>query len=386
MRGMHELLRSYADAAARLDWAAMLLDEDDCIVWLSDAFKHFVRETDEKALGVGEHVAMALLNDAYLDTMTPSSVLVLAETLLPYFSHSLPVDVLDRIDAVPDGILEILGRVVPQTAPEHWNGTFEYVQPGVPSYEVHFLVSRIRDDAGRPIGQSVLTNVGLPAPLVALLAAGDAEMYARMARLVEPGRHQAAILFADLQGSGELSRRLPTSSYFLLVRALTAEFDRLVGANNGVVGKHAGDGMTAFFLADDAGSPAAAAASAVRAAHELQANAPGIAAEVVQSIELPVMINAGVHWGGGLYMGQLVPGGRLEVTALGDEVNEAARLQETARDGALLASKAIIELLDAAAAADLGVPSDLLYRPLSELPDASAKAVRDAGHVAVAVL
>src|SRR4051812_20387635 len=389
MPGMHERLQTYADAIARLDWAAMLLDENDCVVWVSDALQHFVGSTDEKALGVGQHVAVAVLGDAYLSAMTPKSVLALADRLLPYVAHSLPDDVLEHLaDVPPDigaGLGEIVSRLVPTQAPENWNGAFEYVQPGVPSYDVHFLVSRIRDNKGERIGQSILTNVGLPAPLVALLAAGDAAMYERMARLVEPGRHQAAILFADLQGSGELSRRLPTSSYFLLVRALTAEFDRLVGANNGVVGKHAGDGMTAFFLADDAGAPAAAAASALRAAHELQANALGIAADVV-TLELPVMINAGVHWGSGLYMGQLVPGGRLEVTALGDEVNEAARLQETARDGALLASKAIIELLDAAAAAELGVPSDLLYRPLSELPDASAKAIRDAGHVAVAVL
>jgi class 3 adenylate cyclase len=387
---MHQRLQTYADAIARLDWAAMLLDDSDRVVWMSDAFKHFVRETDDKALGIGEHIAVALLNDAYLATMTPKSILELAERLLPYFAHSLPPEAVTLAAELPPelarGVAGILETLEPGQAPEHWNGTFEYLQPGVPSYEVHFLVSRIRDDDGTPIGQSVLTNIGLPATLVALLAAGDAAMYERMAQLVEPGRHQAAILFADVQGSGELSRRLPTSSYFLLVRALTAEFDRLVGTHCGVVGKHAGDGMTAFFLADDAGSPAAAAASALRAAHELQANALSIAAEVVHAIELPVMINAGVHWGAGLYMGQLVPGGRLEVTALGDEVNEAARLQETARDGALLASKAIIELLDPGTAAELGVPADLLYRPLSELPEAAPKAIRDAGHVAVAVL
>lgn len=390
MPGVHDLLQTYADAIARLSWAAMLLDENDCIAWLSDDFKHFVRETDDKALGVGDHITTALLSDAYLATMSTGSILALAERLLPYFAHSLPANAVDVVGALPtelaDGLAGILARLTPTEAPEHWNGTFEYTQPGLPPYEVHFLVSRIRDESGKPVGQAILTNTALPAQLVALLAAGDKAMYERMARLVEPGRHQAAILFADLQGSGELSRRLPTSSYFLLVRALTTEFDRLVGEHCGVVGKHAGDGMTAFFLADDAGSPGGAAASALRAAHELQANAQGIAAGVVASSEMPVLINAGVHWGAGLYVGQLVPGGRLEVTALGDEVNEAARLQETARDGALLASKSVVELLDPSAAAELGVPEELLYRPLSELPEATPKALRDAGHVAVAVL
>ncbi|MCU1589943.1 MAG: cyaB [Frankiales bacterium] len=384
MPGMDARLQCYADAISRLHWAAMLLDAEDRIVWLSEDFKHFVRETDDKALGIGLHAGVALLREPYLATMTPESVLELAETMLPYFVHSLPVDELGP--DVPNGFEEILRGIEPRVPPEHWTGTFDYVQPGVSPYAVHFLVSRIRDDSGQSIGQSVLTTIGLPAPLVALLAAGDAAMYERMVRLVEPGRHQAAILFADVQGSGELSRRLPTASYFQLVRALTAEFDRLVGAHCGVVGKHAGDGMTAFFLADDAGSPAAAAASVLRAARELQANAVAIAETVVAAADIPVLVNVGAHWGSGLYMGQLVPGGRLEVTALGDEVNEAARLQETARDGALLVSKALVELLDPGTATELGVPESLIYRPLSELPDAAPKAVRDAGHVAVAAL
>ena len=57
-------------------------------------------------------------------------------------------------------------------------------------------------------------------------------------------------------------------------------------------------------------------------------------------------INAGVHWGGALYLGQIVTGGRLEATALGDEVNEAARIQQSARDGALLAYMPLVERLD----------------------------------------
>ena len=82
-------------------------------------------------------------------------------------------------------------------------------------------------------------------------------------------------------------------------------------------------------------------------------------------------MNVGVHWGGTLYMGQVVTGGRLEVTALGDEVNECARIQQAARNGAAYASKALIERLSAAD---------------SELPGADPKAIRDAGGIAVARL
>jgi class 3 adenylate cyclase len=80
-----------------------------------------------------------------------------------------------------------------------------------------------------------------------------------------------------------------------------------------------------------------------------------------------------------------VTGGRLEVTALGDEVNEAARIQQSARDGALLASKSLLERLepDDAAALDLD-PDRFRYRTLAELEGATDKARRDAGNVAVA--
>jgi class 3 adenylate cyclase len=84
-----------------------------------------------------------------------------------------------------------------------------------------------------------------------------------------------------------------------------------------------------------------------------------------------------------LYMGQLVTGGRLEVTALGDAVNECARIQETARDGDILASKSVIEHLTDEDAAAVGVaPDRMLYQTVAEL-DPPDKAKRDAGGIPV---
>jgi len=83
-------------------------------------------------------------------------------------------------------------------------------------------------------------------------------------------------------------------------------------------------------------------------------------------------------------MGQLVPGGRLDVTALGDEVNEAARVQECAEPHQTLASKQLLERLSAEDAAALGLDLEkLLYRPVSKLPSATKKAVEDAGALPV---
>jgi class 3 adenylate cyclase len=99
------------------------------------------------------------------------------------------------------------------------------------------------------------------------------------------------------------------------------------------------------------------------------------------------LVNVGLHWGGTLYMGQLVTGGRLEVSALGDEVNECARIQESVRDGSTLASKSIIEHLDDEDARALGIdPDGVVYRTVAELPGATDKAARDAGAIPVTVL
>jgi class 3 adenylate cyclase len=73
-------------------------------------------------------------------------------------------------------------------------------------------------------------------------------------------------------------------------------------------------------------------------------------------------------------MGQVVTGGRLEVTALGDPVNEAARIQESARDGSILASKAVLERLEAGDARDLDLCTDRLATTCS--PSSAAPPTR----------
>ena len=152
--------------------------------------------------------------------------------------------------------------------------------------------------------------------------------------------------------------------------------DAIVIEADGIVGKHAGDGLSAFFLAEDCGSKEAATGAAVDAAIKLR--------EAARDTGDGVTLNVGVHWGGALYMGQVVTGGRLEVTALGDEVNECARIQEAARDGAVLASKPLIERLDPDYAKRLGIDPDTAgYVTVAELPGATEKAVRDAGTIPV---
>ena len=149
-----------------------------------------------------------------------------------------------------------------------------------------------------------------------------------MAELLEPARHETAILFADIQASSALARRLSTQRWFELIREFSTFADEMVVENTGIVGRHAGDGLTAFFLAEQVGSRAAACAAALHAGPRDRRAGARRSSPTASCTSTP-----GVHWGGALYLGQVVTGGRLEVTALGDEVNECARIQQSARDG-----------------------------------------------------
>ena len=80
----------------------------------------------------------------------------------------------------------------------------------------------------------------------------------------------------------------------------------------------------------------------------------------------------------------IVTSGRSEVTALGDEVNEAARIEACASGGRALASKALLERLNRedAAALDLD-PNKVSYTQLADLDTATDKARRNAPAIAV---
>ncbi|HEX8099968.1 MAG TPA: adenylate/guanylate cyclase domain-containing protein, partial [Actinomycetota bacterium] len=234
---------------------------------------------------------------------------------------------------------------------------------------------------GAFIGVLVMGYMSFRAGLVSLLARGDEEMYERMAKLVEPQSQEAAILFCDLQSSTDVARTLPTSEYFRLIRSVWTEIDALVARNRGIVGKHAGDGASAFFLVDDLGSRSEAASAAIRTARAIHDRSDDIFGT---DLETSCLMRVGVHWGSSLSIGQLVPGGRLDIVALGDAVNECARIQECADPYQTLASKQLIEHLSPDDAAALGIDTKKIrFRPLSDVQTANGKALAAAGAIPV---
>jgi class 3 adenylate cyclase len=329
----------------------------------------------------------ALFHGAWQGTLSPESQFALMPRAMEYVKSEFNFTDEQAREAIPDTLWPFYEAA--ERFPNHGvlSDGFMYTVRGLPELPVEFLLCAIRGVDGQHIGVACVYQMGLRPTLVSLLSRGDEGMYQRMANLEEPRRCQGAILFADLEGSTKLSRSLSTSTYFRLIRSLATAMDAAIASNGGVVGKHAGDGVSGFFLISEGEDASGVADGAMAAAREIRAAAN----DTITSLAKGTLVdpndfgmNVGLHWGVSLFVGQLVPGGRLDVTALGDSVNECARVQEAANGGELLASKHFLEHLSERALTDAGLDLDtVVYQALAELKGVSEKAARDAGSIPI---
>jgi class 3 adenylate cyclase len=377
-------LAKYAENFAALRWAVMILDSEWRLAWVSDELREFLRASEDSDLGIGSHVAEALLKDAWLSGVSPDSLASLFADVGPYLLKDLERDGRSLEEVLPPEMLGFFEGVEARPFEEIFRTRFFAVDPAdtaLPPYPVNACAVQVRDESGASKGWLILMFMDVRPNLMALLARGDEEMYERMARLADPRARQGAILFCDLRSSGRLSRQLPSISYFRLVRELWTGIDKAVADNTGILGKHAGDGASAFFLVEELGSASKAALAALRTARRIHELSKQVFSEVVEG-DCPMKV--GLHWGGSLYMGQLVPGSRLDVTALGDAVNETARIEEAAAAGETIVSKQLLEQLTPDDAAEVGIDLEKIsYRLLQEVAPDADKVVRDAGGVPV---
>lgn len=368
------------------------MDGDLVLRYASTEGKSFMssslgREVDDAAAGVGLNIFEALMNEAWSSTISPESLARLMPRMMGYLTDEFSGTQDDPARFVPEGFMPFLEAASDVESYGMISDRFDYTVPDLPSLPVEFLLFGIRGREGELLGVVCVSQMGVRPTLVSLLSRGDERMFERMANLQEPKRCQGAIMFADLQGSSRLSRMLPTSTYFSFIRSLAMAADAAIASNGGVVGRHAGDGVSGFFLLSEGDSASEVAASAVRAARKIHEQAGATLDEVLGEAGIEpdqFGMNIGLHWGASLYMGQLVPGGRLDVTALGDSVNECARIEEAAQGGCFMASKQLIEQLSYEDAAEVGIELDhLLYKPIAEMDNVSEKAIRDAGLIPV---
>ena len=150
---------------------------------------------------------------------------------------------------------------------------------------------------------------------------------------------EGAMLFADIRGSTTLAEGMSSAEYHAVLDRYFAAATAAVFKHDGFVDKFVGDELVALFFPLLSGDRYVA--RAVAAAREL------LRATGHDSPDGPwVPVGAGVH-SGRAWFGVVGEGLHVELTAVGDTVNVAARLAAKAQTGEVLVS------VDAAAASDL---------------------------------
>lgn len=146
-------------------------------------------------------------------------------------------------------------------------------------------------------------------------------------------RHVVTILFADVRGFTTRSEQLGPEGIFRFINSCLERFEPVVRSHGGFVDKFIGDAIMAIFPGD-----ALAAARAAAAMHREVARF-----NVERTDALPLAIGVGVHRGP-VILGTVGGEDRMEVTAIGDAVNVAARLESLTKAlgaGALVSEQVI---------------------------------------------
>ncbi len=172
----------------------------------------------------------------------------------------------------------------------------------------------------------------LAGPLRVVRLVPPAEGPRHVLRPLDPalGREQAiVVLFADLRGFTRFAEgRLPWDTVHLLNRYFAAT-GRAVERAGGRVDKFVGDGVMALFGLD--GAVGAAARAALAAAREMSLAIRALNRELADDLAEPLRIGIGIHLGPAI-VGELGYGRAVGLTAIGDTVNVASRLEQLTKE------------------------------------------------------
>lgn len=142
---------------------------------------------------------------------------------------------------------------------------------------------------------------------------------------------EMSMLFVDVRGSTALSEQMPPTEYQKLINRFYIMSTGIIGDHDGLVEKLAGDAVAAFWGAGFAGRNYVA--KTVHAAQKIQ--------KAMQKQKIPVGI--GVHAGVAYFGAMGSADGLVNISAIGDEVNAAARIASKAAAGEILVSETALE-------------------------------------------
>lgn len=199
--------------------------------------------------------------------------------------------------------------------------------------------------AASPDEQKVLDRVGAPpnvrlacqlrpppghysvAPLLPA-SAGPLEAYRRQPQ-AHGGEQYVAILFADIRGFTSISEgKLPYDVVFLLNRYFRAT-GQAIEAAGGRLDKFIGDGVMAIFGLTS--EPEVACRQALDAARRMGEALAELNEAMSGDIDMPLRIGVGLH-AGPTIIGEMGYGRTTPLTAIGDTVNIASRLETLTKE------------------------------------------------------
>ncbi len=155
-----------------------------------------------------------------------------------------------------------------------------------------------------------------------------------MESLEHPGimagrEREVCVMFADLRGFTKIAeKRLPYDVVFLLNRYFEAVGDAIEAAG-GIPNQFIGDGIMALFGVES--GAAAGARDALAAARAMHRAIADLSAELHEALPAPLRLGIGVHVGPAV-VGHMGRGVATYLTAVGDTVNTASRLQDHTKE------------------------------------------------------
>ncbi|MGQ0653065.1 MAG: adenylate/guanylate cyclase domain-containing protein [Betaproteobacteria bacterium] len=147
---------------------------------------------------------------------------------------------------------------------------------------------------------------------------------------LEGSERLITVMFVDLRGSTTIGEaKLPYDVLFLLNRFFY-EMNQAIAATNGHYSQFTGDGLMALYglHAED---PASGPVDALRGAREMLMRVEQLNHQLKHELPQPLQIGIGIHYSEAI-VGMMGPPRSMIITAIGDTVNTAARLESLTKD------------------------------------------------------
>jgi adenylate cyclase len=147
---------------------------------------------------------------------------------------------------------------------------------------------------------------------------------------MEGSERQVTVVFIDLRGSTTLGEQKMPYDVLFILNQFFKEMTRALVATGGHYSNFTGDGLMALYGLDGQ-SAALSATQALRGARDMMARLGELNAHLKHELSEPLRMGIGIHFGEAI-VGAMGPPGSQIVTAIGDTVNTAARLESLSKD------------------------------------------------------